>query len=320
MDLNYHQRYVIEEFADDYKEHKLGRRELLRRVLFITGSVPLTASVLFMLGCGDSSNDEPATPAGGAAAPASPTSAAGTPPGVPENDPAIQAGPVEFPGPASTMKAYVARPRANGTYPGVMIIHENAGMLPHFTDVARRYAKEGFVGLAVDLVSRLGGTSTTDPAVNMAALRASTTDMVADLQANWNYLKAQPFVKANAMGVTGFCFGGGLTWQVAARNPEVKAAVPYYGPGGDPEMLDLLGNTKAAVLAMYGETDQNVNRTIPQVEEKLKASGRPYEIKIWPGAGHAFFNDTRMGTSYNEAAATGAWPATLAWFRKYLTG
>jgi carboxymethylenebutenolidase len=311
-DLYHHQAYVIEEYAEAYQERRLGRRDFVRRVLMITGSVPLTASALLALGCSDSDDDaEPA-----ATAAAAPTSAAGTQAGTSATDPDLEASDITWTGPASEMKGYLARPKAAGSYPAVIVIHENRGLLDHFKDVSRRFAKEGFVALAVDLVSRVGGTSD-DTNKNMTALRASPEDMLADLTSGVNYLKQQSYVRQNAIGVVGFCFGGGQAFELAINNPDIKAAVPYYGTVSAAS-LEKFGQSNAAFLAMYGGTDTRVTSTSAEVQAKAQAAGKTIEIKVWDGAGHAFFNDT--GQAYNEAAAKAAWPMTLAWFRKYLTG
>jgi carboxymethylenebutenolidase len=151
----------------------------------------------------------------------------------------------------------------------------------------------------------------------MTALRASPADMLADLTSGVDYLKQQSYVKANAIGVIGFCFGGGQAFELAINDPDIKAAVPFYGTVSAAS-LDKFGQSNAAFLAMYGGTDTRVTSTSAEVQAKAQAAGKTIEIKVWDGAGHAFFNDT--GGSYNEAAAKGAWPMTLAWFRKYLTG
>ncbi|MBX7112187.1 MAG: dienelactone hydrolase family protein [Dehalococcoidia bacterium] len=325
MDLNIHQRYLIEEFAEEYHERKLGRRDLVKRVLLVTGSVPTTAAALLALGCGSDAEDKATASATSAAATstlvATPTgspaaTATGTPvtsgPGVPANDPAVVGGDVRFPGPASDLLGYLARPRDGGPSAGILIIHENRGLTEHFKDVSRRYAKEGFVALAIDLVSRDGG-SKADTNQNTGFLgRSAPADLTADLVAGVQYLKTQPFVRPAALGVTGFCFGGGYTWETAIASLDVKAAVPYYGTAP----LDRIGRIRAAVLAMYGEADARITSQAPEVERILRAAGTTIEVKIYPGAGHAFFNDT--GANYNAAAAADAWPRTLAWFRKYL--
>jgi carboxymethylenebutenolidase len=310
MTLDLHQRYLIEEFAEDYLEARMSRRDMMKRVLIITGSVPLTATTLLALGCGSGSDAEP-TPPPQPTTPPLATTAAGIGPGVAPNDPAIQASDVSFAGPASQLLGYLARPTQNGTYPGVLVIHENQGLLDHFKDVARRFAKEGFAALAVDMASRAGG-SKPDPSANTGLLRLTAADAVADLTAYLNYLKSQPFVKANALGVTGFCMGGGYTFEIAVSNRDVKAAVPYYGTAP----LDRLGETSAAVLAIYGETDTRLTAQAPTVEQNLRAAGKTVEVKVYPGAGHAFFNETK--TAYHEASAKDAWTQTLAWFRRHL--
>ena len=329
--LNVYQRYFVEEFADDYKERRLSRREMLRKVLYVTGSVPLTASVLFALGCGTRRTAKPPPasrpprrrprpPPRSRTAPRrrclDAPAATGAGVTVQPTDPAIDVRDVSFKGKAGDIFAYLAKPRAAGSYPGVIVIHENRGLVEHIKDVARRYAKEDFVALAVDLVSRAGGTQANE-AQNTGALgRANPDDLVQDLLSGVDYLKQQSFVKAGALGVTGFCFGGGFTWELAVASPEIKAAVPYYGT--TQRVIDKLGQTNAAVLAMYGSLDRSITPQAAATEEKLKAANKTYQIKIYDGANHAFFNDT--GGSYNADAAKDAWQLTLGWFRKYLSG
>ena len=313
--LNHHQRYLIEEFAEDYQRHTMSRRELLRRSLLVTGSLTLTAATLLVLGC-SSSDPEPEQTTGDATAtpdvPPQPTpTAAPSSVGVAEDDPAIEGGDITFPGAAGDVFAYVARPAKAGSYAGIIVIHENRGLLPHFKDVSRRYAKEGFVALAVDLASRLGGSETAGSRVGQIA----PDDLLADLQAGLDYLKQQDFVRNDALGVTGFCFGGGYTFDLATVSPDIKAAVPYYGPARRAISMGL-NETKAAVLVMYGERDSRITSERPDVEAALSQTGQPFEISVHEGAGHAFFNDT--GGRYHERAAAAAWLATLAWFRQHL--
>jgi carboxymethylenebutenolidase len=327
VELNTYQRYLVEEFADDYQERQLDRRELLRKVLLVTGSIPVTALTLTSLGCGTAADEKARATATASAAASTPTSAAtaaASPSVAPTNvtqagatvlptDPAIEVADIRFKGPASDILAYQAKPKGNGPFAALIVIHENRGLTEHIKDIARRYAKEGFAAFAIDLVSRDGGTKA-DTALNTGFLgRANPDDLIADLVAMVGYMKTQPFVRAGALGVTGFCFGGGYVWETAIASPDIKAAVPYYGPLRLP---DPLSKTNAAVLAIYGGNDTRITSQAPNAEEKLKAPGKTVEIKVYPGANHAFFNDT--GTSYNAEAASQAWPATLAWFRKYL--
>ncbi len=322
--LNHYQRYFVEEFAEDFKEARMSRREMLRKVLYVTGSIPLAAAVLTSLGCGSNgsapeSKSAPTTaPAQIVATQPQPTPPPASGPGVTvqPTDPAIQVEQVRFKGGAGDVIAYLARPRVTGTFPAVVVIHENRGLVEHIKDVARRYAKENFVALAVDLLSRQGGTTDDQAAASGNLSRASTDDLTADLKSGVDFLKVQNFVRPGALGVTGFCFGGSYTWELALASPDLKAAVPYYGSLRQP-LFDQLGQTRAAVLAIYGGNDTRITSQSPQVEERLKAAGKTVEIKIYAGANHAFFNDT-LG-SYNADAAKDAWPLTLGWFRKYLT-
>jgi carboxymethylenebutenolidase len=293
----------------------MSRRDLLRRALLVTGSIPLAATSLMALGCGDSDSEPEAAATNPPPTPEpSPTTAASSA-GVPENDPAITAEAVTYAGPAGELKGYVARPRSGTPGAGIIVIHENRGLVDHTRDVARRYGKEGFVALAVDMASR-GGGSTTDTQRNMGLLnQVDPAEHVKDLQAGIDYLKAQGFVKAGAFGVTGFCYGGGFTFDLTAASPDIKAAVPYYGTASRALTIGL-DRTKAAVLVMYGGTDTRITGERDRVETALKAAATTYEIKVYDGAGHAFFNDT--GGSYNEVAARDAWTTTLGWFRKYL--
>jgi carboxymethylenebutenolidase len=309
LKLNPHQVYLLEEFAEDYLERRLSRRDLIHKALLITGSVPLAATSLLALGCGDSDEDaEPAV----TQPPPTPTIGAGT--SVAEDDPAIQAQAVTYPGPAGELKGYLARPRTGGPSAGLIVIHENRGLVPHISDVARRYAKEGFVALAVDMASR-GGGSTEDTNQNMALLmQTQPADHVMDLQAGLNYLKSQNFVRAGGLGVTGFCYGGGYTFDLAANSQDIRAAVPFYGSVTN--ALPTLPSTRAAILVVYGGNDTRITSQQPQVEQAL--AGKMFEIKIYEGANHAFFNDT--GGSYNQPAAADAWPLAVGWLRRHLTG
>jgi len=321
--LNPHQTYLIEEFADEYNEQHMSRRDMMRRVLLITGSVPMTAFALSTLGCGTAEADKTRASVSPTSTMITPTAAAtftrptvATTPGVSPTDPLIEVADVKFPGPASELIAYYAKPKLAGTYPGILIIHENQGLIDHFKDVARRYAKEGFAALAIDLVSRAGGTGA-DIAVNTGALgRANPDDLVADLLAGLKYLKEQPATRGKPLGVTGFCFGGGYTFEVAAASTDVKAAVPYYGSATRPLQAGTLAKTQAAVLAIYGGNDARITGQGPDVEKALVASGKPHQIKVYDGANHGFFRET--GTGHHPEASADAWKLTLAWFRQHL--
>jgi carboxymethylenebutenolidase len=345
--MNEIERYFVEEFVEEYHEGHMSRRDMIRRVLLITGGVASAASTLLALGCGTDSESSPAAgTSGGTASPAAtaaraetpaPTAAAARPtaaataaargaatmppaatsadPLVREDDPAIQVGRVEFPGPAGAVFGYLARPRTGGPVPGIILVHENRGLVEPNLDIARRYAREGFAALAVDLVSRAGGTErySNDAAQIPAILgRTPQVEHAADLAAGIAYLKTVDGVRGEGFGVSGFCFGGAITFALATASPEIKAAVPYYGTARAEE----LSRSQAAFLVFYGERDARITAQGPAVEAALRAAGRPVEVVIAPGAGHGFFNN--RGNSYHAAAARDAWPRTLEWFARHL--
>jgi carboxymethylenebutenolidase len=212
---------------------------------------------------------------------------------------------------------YLAQPRSGGPFPGVIIVHENRGMTDHFKDIARRLAKAGYVGLAVDLLSPRGGTDRfTDQAqINAFLFQTPADQFVPMLNAGMGYLRRQSVIRRDRIGTMGFCFGGGIVWQFATQNPELRAAVPFYGR--NPSIAEV-PNIKAAVLAIYGALDTRLNAGIPAVREAMQAARVVHEVVIYPNADHAFFSDT--GQRYNETAARGAWTRTLSWFERYLKG
>jgi carboxymethylenebutenolidase len=334
--MNDIEQYFVEEFAEEYQKGRMSRRDLLRRVLLITGSAPLAAGALLAVGCGAKSGGQP-SPSSQAVSPPNPpttvarpsvtatTAAAAVgantmPPAaqttafvVQPDDPAIRARNVQFPGPAGTVFGYLAQPASGTAAPGIVIATTNRGLFEPHQDIARRYAKEGFAALVVDPVSRIGGTASMDPAAVAAGFgRIGRDNLVADHQAGLAYLKTVDGVRGDRLGATGFCIGGSETFGLAVTSPEVLAAVTYYGTA----VLDDLPKSKAAFLCFYGENDTRVSAQAPEVERVLKALGRPVEIHIEPGADHSFFGND--GRAYNPAAARDAWPRTIAWFNQYL--
>jgi len=327
--MNLFQRYLAEEFAEDYQEGRLSRRDALKLIVSVTGSLLAANSIL--ASCVPPPEEMTATnvptatdsPTNTPSASDSPTvesvptdsvsstSAYGT---VMPDDPAIIAGEVQIPASDANIIGYLARPVSESPSPVILVCHENRGLTPHIQDVTRRFAKAGYVGLAVDLLSRQGGTATVGSGNVPGALgNIDPSQFVEDFKSGWRYLQGQSFANAARVGMNGFCFGGGVTWQVAVHMPELLAAVPYYGP--HPLASDV-PNIHAAVLGIYGELDSRIDSGIPAIEEAMKANNKIYEKMIYPNADHAFNNDT--GTRYNPEAAKDAWERTLAWFEKYV--
>jgi carboxymethylenebutenolidase len=231
------------------------------------------------------------------------------------DDPAVQGGDIEFPGDGAALRGYQASPAlSQGKLPVILVCHENRGLTDHIRDVTRRLAKAGYAALAVDLLSRQGGTSALDSSDVPGVLGNTSPDQfVQDFYAGWRYLQSLDFTQAERVGMVGFCFGGGVTWTMATRMPELKAAVPFYGP--HPPLEDV-NNIQAAVMAIYGENDQRINAGIPEIEGAMLASDKIFQKIIYPNAGHAFHNDT--SDRYAPEAARDAWAQTLKWFLTYV--
>lgn len=222
---------------------------------------------------------------------------------------------ITFMGPNGPLQgAFAAAPNPRGA---VLVIHENTGLNDHIRTVVGRFAAAGFTAIGLDLLSEEGGTATfaageVSGQLGMVAMSAPGR-FVQDMQACLDELELRaPGAK---LGAVGFCFGGGMMWQlIASKDPRLAAAAPFYGT--PPTNADFTGSN-AAVLAFYGETDTRVNATRDAATAALVAAGLTHEIVTEPGVGHAFFNDTRP--NFNEAAATDAWARVLAWFDEHLS-
>jgi carboxymethylenebutenolidase len=344
--MNIFQQYLVEEFAEDYEEGRLSRREALKMIAAVSGSLLVANSVLaactpppetaptavsaaastqFL--ATPSPSTQPTRPPTVEAASesthtpqvrdtAGPSQAPGAPPHgtVSPGDPAVSAADIQFAGQGATLLAYLARPAGDESHPLVLVCHENRGLTEHIKDVTRRLAKAGYAALAVDLLSRQGGTEALDSSQVPGALGNIDPEQFAqDFRSGLGYLQAQSFAQADRVGMVGFCFGGGVTWLAATKISELKAAVPFYGP--HPPLEDVK-DIQAAVLAIYGERDQRINQGIPEIEAAMQQNNKVFEKIIYPDADHAFFNDT--GTRYNPQAAQDAWLRLLAWFGRYL--
>lgn len=337
--MNSYQRYLVEEFAEEYQEGRMSRREALRLIASVLGGLALAQT--FLAGCtpaatpaatavstplpaptdtrtadptATATSTSPPTATTEAATPASasPTTVVSGP--VSPDDPAVIAGDLQFPGQGATLAGYLARPSAAGVAPVILVCHENRGLTDHIRDVTRRLAKSGYVALAVDLLSRLGGTAVVGNDNVPGALGNTAAEQFAqDFRSGWLYLGTLDYARAEQVGMVGFCFGGGVTWQMATQMPELRAAVPFYGPHPG---VDAVPAIQAAVLAIYAERDQRINQGIPAIEAAMQANGKTFEKVIYPNADHAFHNDT--SARYNPDAAQDAWARTLTWFGRYV--
>ncbi len=304
------EQYIVEEWAEDYRQGHVNRREFLRRTVLMAGGTALVLPVLRHSGV-TASVEEIAE----AASASPPMVAQATGVTVPSTDPAIDAQMVTFALGTGTVMGYRVKPKGASPTPGVVVIHENRGLVEHIKDVARRFAKVGYVSLAVDLASPAGGTTKFSDSAEVTALLGKTSpeQLVAMLNAGVGYLQGLPAVRRDRIGAVGFCFGGGMTWRLATQNADLRAAVPFYGP--NPPIADV-AKIKASVLAIYGALDERIDAGIPAMREALQKARVTHEIVIYPNADHAFFNDT--GARYVEEAAKDAWKRTLAWFERHL--
>lgn len=301
-------RYIAEEIATDHIDGLLSRREALRRLALL--GLGTGAATALIAACGESRSPQPqTTTAAPGAAPG--TDARGAPPGM---DTARPTEPISWAGPGGPLQGSWAP--AVGTPRGaVVVIHENKGLNDWVRSVAGRLAGIGYSALAVDLLSAEGGTSAfSDPAAATAALSAVDPQrFIGDVRSALGEVASR--APGRKLAVVGFCFGGGLVWRLlAAGEPRLAAAVPFYGPL--PDNPDFSGSREAAVLAFYGALDERVNASEPAARAALKRAGLVNEVVVEPDADHAFFNDT--GPRYNPAAAADAWRRLQNWFADHL--
>jgi carboxymethylenebutenolidase len=230
-------------------------------------------------------------------------------------DPDIVAEYITYPSPNGNgeVRGYLARPaKASGRVAGVVVVHENRGLNPYIEDVARRIAKAGFVALAPDGLTSQGGYPGNDEKGSELQRKVDPEKLMNDFFAAIEFLM-QSGLTTGKVGITGFCYGGGVANAAAVAYPELGAAVPFYGR--QPRAEDV-PRIKAPLLLHYGELDTNVNQGWPAYEAALKAAGKTYEAYIYPGANHGFHNDSTP--RYDEAAAKLAWDRTIDWFKHYL--
>jgi carboxymethylenebutenolidase len=311
-ELSQFERYLVHEFVEDYVDGIMSRRDMMRRVLHITGGVAATATVLTQYGV------KPASAQEGTPAPRPTPTGPRSTVSVAEDDPRITASDITFAGAdGAQITAYQALPSGDGPFPVVLICHENRGLTDHIRDVTRRWAKQGYVAAALDLLSREGGTATIADPAEIPALLSDDTKLqrhVDDFKAAAAYYGTQEVADAARLGMTGFCFGGGITWRAATQMPALDAAAPYYGP---PPPLDEVPKIQAAVLGIYSDDPEDgANEGLEELTAALEAAGITFQINIYPDTQHAFHNDT--GPRWNEAQALQAWNDTVAWFETYV--
>ena len=273
---------------DEYTHKPLSREEFLRRLIKLTGGITAAMNVLPLI---EVNYDKAA---------------------ITQTDDVFTER-ITYPGSNGDMKSYIARPLKESKYAAVMVIHENRGLNPHIEDVARRAARAGYLAIAPDALSTLGGTPENPDAAREMFSKLDTQQNLQNFIKGFDYLKTRKDYNG-IFGCMGFCWGGALSNQLAVHVPSLKAAVAFYGR--QPEATDV-PKIKAAIQLHYGGLDERINAGIAAYEEALKKAGSTYEQYVYEGVNHAFHNDT-AGARYNEAAAKLAWERTVAFFKKYL--
>ncbi len=234
-------------------------------------------------------------------------------------DPEIKAEYITYPSPNGhgEVRGYLVRPAVDGEVVtekrgAVVVVHENRGLNPYIEDVARRVAKAGFVALAPDGLSSVGGYPGNDAEGRELQRTVDRTKLLNDFFAAVEFLMDNPLTTGKT-GITGFCYGGGVANAAAVAYPELAASAPYYGRQAAVEDVPKI---QAPLLLHYGELDQRINEGWPAYEEALKANGKTYEGHIYPGANHGFHNDSTP--RYDEEMATLSWDRTIDFFNKHL--
>jgi carboxymethylenebutenolidase len=274
---------------DEYTHKPLSRQEFLHRLALIAGG---TAAALSLLPLLESNYASAAT--------------------VKEDDLFTER--ITYPGNnTNIMQAYVARPKEMKPYAAVVVIHENRGLNAHIEDVTRRAAKAGYLAIAPNALSVIGGTPANEDDARAAFSKLDAAGTLQNFVKVFDYLKTRKDANGK-FGCVGFCWGGAMANKLAVSVPDLKAAVAFYGR--QPDAADV-PKIKAAVQLHYGGLDQGVNAGIPAYEEALKKAGVHYELYIYENANHAFHNDTAP-TRYNKEAAELAWQRTIKFFGEHL--
>jgi carboxymethylenebutenolidase len=280
----------IQHIVEEYESEKIDRRGFLTRVIAVTGTYAAAHLLLEQTGLAQTVvSDKESKRAN------------------------VDSSAVEYKNGGANLSGYLSKPLKKGKYPAILVIHENRGLNEHTRDVARRFAAAGYVALASDALSRKGGTGSfeTPEKAREAFGSLNMTEVMSDLDAGLDFLNSHQNVKKDRLASIGFCWGGARSFALAAEPNELKAAVVFYGTA---PTNDRLAEVHVPVLGIYGETDTRITSKVPEVEAEMKRLKKPFEYKTYPGAAHAFFNDT--GDRYNAEAAKDAWARTLAFLKK----
>ena len=278
------------ELYNQYRQEKIDRRQFLEKLAGIAGGVAAAYALLPLLENGVAQAEIVAV-----------------------SDPRLLTQSVKFAVGAEKMAGYQAQPKNAAKMPAILVVHENRGLNPHIEDVARKFALAGFLALAPDALSGMGG-SPADPEKAIGMIKnLDMQETVRNFAAAAAYLKTHP-QSTGKVGVVGFCWGGAVANSLAVQSTDIIAAVPYYGK--QPPTEDVV-KIKAALLLHYAELDERINQGIPALKEALVKNGVEYELYMYPGTEHAFNNDTNPAR-YNKEAAELAWKRTIEFLTRKL--
>lgn len=281
----------IIDLYDDFTHGTMGRRAFLKRLAGLVGGTTAAWALLPLLENNYAAADTVAA-----------------------DDPRLTATTVSWPGGASTVNGYLVRPvDADGPLPGVVVIHENRGLNPHIRDIARRVALAGFVALAPDGLSALGGTPEDEDAARALFRDLDRDASLADFTGAVAFLRGHA-VTTDRVGCMGFCWGGAMANRLAVAVPELSAAVAFYGSQPAAEEV---ARIRAAVQLHYAENDERINAGLLDYMRALQAHGVTFEQYLYPGTQHAFHNDTNAAR-YDAEAAGLAWARTVDFLNRHL--
>ncbi len=308
------QQTQVEELIESYRGGGLSRREFFQKLAYATGSILLAQQILLESGFAAEweAYNWPEYAALQGQAPPTPSESIAA--GEKRLPPEIASEWVKFKSAEFDIGAYLCKPKKGATFPAIIVIHENRGLTEFVLDMAQRWAGEGLAAIAVDFLSRAGGTQKFESmqAAGEGIRALDRAGVVADLHAAVAYLKSRKDVRKDKIGVTGFCWGGGNTFNFATESNEIAFAMPFYGSAPAVEKAEKIS---CPIFGVFAESDTRINDGLPPVEAKLKELGKNVTIKIYPGTQHAFMNFTNPGR-YNAEQAKAAWADVTAFVKK----
>jgi len=283
----------LETLLEEYRSRKIDRRVFFERLIAIVASYPVAYHLLEKNGLALSFLSQ-----------------------IESENENVESTSVTYPGEGVTLRGYLSHPKGNGPFPAVILVPHGFGLDDHSRDVTRRLASEGFATLGVDVLSRKGGTASMPSPEEALKMIRSLTDqeVVSDLGASYVYLTSQSMVRKDRIGIMGFCSGGSQAFLYATENPDLKAAVIFYGSAPSEAALTKI---QCPVLGNYGELDERISSGVPATAAAMQRLGKRFDYKIYPNAPHAFFRDVSP-ERYNEAAANDAWKRTIQFFGENL--